>query len=318
MTADIGDFFEKSLLERADALKARAYSLTRSASDADDLVQSVLLKALEIRPTITHDRDLSAWLFTVLYRQFCSDFRRRRNTRTLAEQPDVSRAEGWTDLAKKLEFEEWRTQVKEELPPGLNRVLTAMEDADWDQKIAAQQMGIERRLLRRHLQRLRHWFKRRSEDAILMLVFTQQLVVLYAIDVAPGTRAKPLTDHITALAYKSFEADPLGVLMFMCFFSAVLHSIRTHDLALFFVAMENTESDLRYSLTRKMPRKEGKELLGRLAQLRQRHLASATLEDLQRARSGVSVEKIRESLKVGPQVLIEIGRSAFRLAMELR
>ena len=60
------------------SLRRFALSLTRDASDADDLVQACLERALTRWSTRRADASLKAWLFAILHRQFI-DGRRRAN-----------------------------------------------------------------------------------------------------------------------------------------------------------------------------------------------------------------------------------------------
>lgn len=60
------------------SLRRFALSLARDASDADDLVQACLERALSRWSTRRADASLKAWLFAILHRQFI-DGRRRAN-----------------------------------------------------------------------------------------------------------------------------------------------------------------------------------------------------------------------------------------------
>ena len=60
------------------SLRRFALSLARDASDADDLVQACLERALSRWSTRRTDASLKAWLFAILHRQFI-DGRRRAN-----------------------------------------------------------------------------------------------------------------------------------------------------------------------------------------------------------------------------------------------
>ena len=76
--------FDEQLRELMPSLRRFALSLTRHASNADDLVQNCLERALGSVASKRPDGDLRAWLFTILYRQFVDNHRRtRRYTRML-------------------------------------------------------------------------------------------------------------------------------------------------------------------------------------------------------------------------------------------
>ena len=67
------------------SLRRFALSLTRHASNADDLVQNCLERALGSVASKRPDGDLRAWLFTILYRQFVDNHRRTRRYARMLE-----------------------------------------------------------------------------------------------------------------------------------------------------------------------------------------------------------------------------------------
>lgn len=67
-----------SLEEHIPALRRYAWSLLRNASDADDLVQDCLLRALDRFDTRTSQGDIRPWLFTIMHNIYISDWRRLR------------------------------------------------------------------------------------------------------------------------------------------------------------------------------------------------------------------------------------------------
>ena len=60
------------------ALRAFARSLTRNRTEADDLVQETLLKALSNIDKFDPGTNLRAWLFTILRNTYYTDIRKRR------------------------------------------------------------------------------------------------------------------------------------------------------------------------------------------------------------------------------------------------
>jgi RNA polymerase sigma-70 factor (ECF subfamily) len=61
------------------SLRRYAWSLLRDKSDADDLVQDCLVRALDGLDSLRSDSDLRAWLFTIMHNIFASRWRRMRN-----------------------------------------------------------------------------------------------------------------------------------------------------------------------------------------------------------------------------------------------
>ncbi|MES2869159.1 MAG: sigma-70 family RNA polymerase sigma factor [Pseudomonadota bacterium] len=77
--------FDEQLRELIPRLRRFALSLTRHSSNADDLVQSCLERALNSATSKRPEGDLRAWLFTILYRQFVDNHRRSRRYARMLE-----------------------------------------------------------------------------------------------------------------------------------------------------------------------------------------------------------------------------------------
>lgn len=77
--------FDEQLRELIPRLRRFALSLTRHASNADDLVQICLERALGSVAEKRPEGDLRAWLFTILYRQFVDQHRRSRRYARMLE-----------------------------------------------------------------------------------------------------------------------------------------------------------------------------------------------------------------------------------------
>jgi RNA polymerase sigma-70 factor (ECF subfamily) len=67
-----------SLEDHIPALRRYAWSLLRNASDADDLVQDCLLRALDRFDTRVSQGDIRPWLFTIMHNIYIDDWRRLR------------------------------------------------------------------------------------------------------------------------------------------------------------------------------------------------------------------------------------------------
>ena len=86
--------FETALKPHLDRLYRLAYRLTGSQSDAQDLVQDVLIKLFSRRAELTSIENLGPWLARVLYNQFVDDRRRyqARRLRVVSTTADGSSA----------------------------------------------------------------------------------------------------------------------------------------------------------------------------------------------------------------------------------
>ena len=70
--------FKEELINHVPKLRAFARSLARNPTQADDLVQDTLVKALANAEKFEPGSNLGAWLFTILRNQFYSQFRKAR------------------------------------------------------------------------------------------------------------------------------------------------------------------------------------------------------------------------------------------------
>jgi RNA polymerase sigma-70 factor (ECF subfamily) len=76
---------DDQLRELMPRLRRFALSLTREASNADDLVQTCLERALNSWHSRRPEGDLRAWLFAILYRQFIDGRRSARRYQRMLE-----------------------------------------------------------------------------------------------------------------------------------------------------------------------------------------------------------------------------------------
>lgn len=79
--------FEALTLEHMDALFGAALRLTRSAKDAEDLVQDTYLKAYRFFDSFEKGTNIKAWLFKIQTNTFINKYRRRVKEREVAETP---------------------------------------------------------------------------------------------------------------------------------------------------------------------------------------------------------------------------------------
>lgn len=77
--------FGLQLAQRAASLRRYAYQLTKSAADADDLLQETMLRCWAARDRFESGTNLMAWARTVMRNSFLSDRRRDRFRADLPE-----------------------------------------------------------------------------------------------------------------------------------------------------------------------------------------------------------------------------------------
>jgi RNA polymerase sigma-70 factor (ECF subfamily) len=81
--------FEREALKHLDSLYATALRLTRSSSDAEDLVQDTFLKAYRFYDHFEAGTNLKAWLFKILTNTFINKYRRSTRERNVLEGSDA-------------------------------------------------------------------------------------------------------------------------------------------------------------------------------------------------------------------------------------
>ncbi len=114
--------FAREALPHMSQIYGAAYRLTRSAADAEDLVQETYLRAFRAFKGYTPDTNIRAWLFTILHRARTDLFRKAsRSPQTIelmdggpgVAPPQDALARGQEDIARALEAlpEVFRTAV---------------------------------------------------------------------------------------------------------------------------------------------------------------------------------------------------------------
>ena len=98
--------FKDEVVRLIPQLRAYATALTRSRSEADDLVQDALMRAWSYRATFQPDAQLKPWLFQILRSRFYTDIAKRRLT---VQDVDGQFAASLTCSAE----QEWRVEYSE-------------------------------------------------------------------------------------------------------------------------------------------------------------------------------------------------------------
>src|SRR5512142_3518100 len=90
------DGFLDDCMSHMDALYGVACRLTRNPTEAEDLVQDALVKAMRARDQFQAGTNLKAWLFRILTNTFINRYRRGGLERSVLEGPDADPlADGW-------------------------------------------------------------------------------------------------------------------------------------------------------------------------------------------------------------------------------
>lgn len=87
-------------MSHMDALHGVACRLTRNPTEAEDLVQDALVKAMRARDQFQLGTNLKAWLFRILTNTFINKYRRGGLERSVLEGPDADPlADGWVSAS---------------------------------------------------------------------------------------------------------------------------------------------------------------------------------------------------------------------------
>ena len=70
-------FANTALVQETDHLKKFALKLTRNLSDAEDLLQATVLRAIEKKHLFKEDSNLFSWTSRIMYNLFVSAYRRK-------------------------------------------------------------------------------------------------------------------------------------------------------------------------------------------------------------------------------------------------
>ncbi len=94
------DGFTDECVAHLDALYGVACRLTRNPTEAEDLVQDALVKAIRARHQFLVGTNLKAWLFRILTNTFINKYRRGGLEKTFFEGPDADPlADGWVSAS---------------------------------------------------------------------------------------------------------------------------------------------------------------------------------------------------------------------------
>ena len=115
--------FEDAILKHTPNLMAVACRLSRSRTDAEDLVQDAIVKALRARHQYEAGTNLKAWLLKILKNTFINRYRRSGLERTVLDGPDADPlADGWIGAAT---LRSMREPEAVALRPALEREISA-------------------------------------------------------------------------------------------------------------------------------------------------------------------------------------------------
>jgi RNA polymerase sigma-70 factor (ECF subfamily) len=141
--------------EHVPALRRYAWTLSRSAAEADDLVQDCLVRAVERIRAVRTDEGLRPWLFTIMHNLYVSQWRRKQvRARVIA---DATEADG-TVAASQPATSEMRAVLRSlaELPKEQRSVLVLIAVEGFQYAEVAKMLDIPIGTVMSRLSRARH------------------------------------------------------------------------------------------------------------------------------------------------------------------
>jgi len=122
------DAFAEEAVGHLDAMYAVACKLTRNPSEAEDLVQDTLLKAMRAREQFHAGTNLKAWLFRILTNTFINKYRRGGLERSVLEGPDADPlVDGWVSASTMRHLRDPEQQALQPIVEGeVQRALDAL------------------------------------------------------------------------------------------------------------------------------------------------------------------------------------------------
>lgn len=94
------DAFAEQATAHIPALYGVACRLTRNPTEAEDLVQDALVKAMRARDQFQADTNLKAWLFRILTNTFINKYRRGGLEKAIFDGPDADPlVDGWVSAS---------------------------------------------------------------------------------------------------------------------------------------------------------------------------------------------------------------------------
>ena len=169
--------FEKACISHLDALYAGALKLTRSATEAEELVQDTYVKAFRFAHKFEWGTNLKAWLFRIQSNTFINDYRHRGHERRYVERAATesiydevldTEARAFASDPEKHAFNTFlRTELEraiDELPDDFRQVVVLADLQGFSYKEVAEILGCPIGTVMSRLHRARRMLQRELID----------------------------------------------------------------------------------------------------------------------------------------------------------
>ncbi len=159
MAQSVDAWIDDMLAQHSRSLYAYAYRLTASATDADDIVQEVLLRALRSRESLERAENLSAYLHAMV-RNACWNLR-HKNSETVSASDQLSRMESMERNG--IEERDWVQEALSHLPMEQRQILLLYFFEDLSYKQIAEALNVPIGTVMSRLSRAKHAMRERLE-----------------------------------------------------------------------------------------------------------------------------------------------------------
>lgn len=156
--------FERTLAPHMDELYGAAFRLTRSASDADDVLQEAMTRAWAFWDRFEEGTNARAWMHRILFNTFVNGYRRRKREREILGRvhreslPDLAPAPNAPGVGDEVQ------SALEELPEVFRDVVLLVDLRGQSYRDAADALGCPVGTVMSRLHRGRRILKQRLRD----------------------------------------------------------------------------------------------------------------------------------------------------------
>ncbi|MGB0720361.1 MAG: sigma factor, partial [Bdellovibrionales bacterium] len=107
-------FTNTALIEETDRLRKFAFRLTNNFADAEDLVQSAVLRAIEKKDLFQEGTNLYSWVSKIMFNLFVSKYRRKTKFESQYDpEPFLERQSIDADQDTKMEVQDVQFAMEE-------------------------------------------------------------------------------------------------------------------------------------------------------------------------------------------------------------
>lgn len=196
------DSFEVELLGQLDTLYSVSCRMTRSTTEAEDLVQDTVVKAMRGRDQFEMGTNLKAWLLRILTNTFINRYKRGGMERDIIDGPDAeSLTDGWVGATTLRAMRDPETQALsplveaevqralDELPAEFRLAVVLSDIEELSYKEIADAMGCPIGTVMSRLHRGRRMLQKTLREHAIAMGIVTETTEARAKDAAPADLA---------------------------------------------------------------------------------------------------------------------------------